>query len=127
VKIVRRDEGGFATIQYVVASAFSLLLFVLIANLFVDLYERGAVRDALDEGVRAGVPAGASPADCETRVREVLHAIAGGSLLRVDSLSCTREGAYVVATARVSLHSWLPMMVPDWHLRLRASALPEQI
>ena len=123
--MVRRDEGGFTTIQYVAASAFSLLLFVLIANLLVDCYERGAVRDALDEGVRAGLPAGASPAGCETRVREVLRAVAGGSVLHVDELHCTREGAFVVATARVSLRSWLPMMVPDWRLRLRASALPE--
>jgi hypothetical protein len=122
---VRRDEHGFMTIQYVVASAFSLLLFVLIANLLVDLYERGAVRDALDEGVRAGVPAAASPADCETRAREVLRSVAGGSLLRIDSLRCVREGGFVVATAQVSLRSWLPMMVPNWHLRLRAAALPE--
>ena len=123
---MRRDERGFTTIQYVVASAFSLLLFVLIANLLVDLYERGAVRDALDEGVRAGVPINATSADCETRVREVLHSIAGGSVLHVEELHCAREGAFVVATARVSLRSWLPMMVPDWHLRLRAAALPEQ-
>ena len=123
---MRRDENGFTTIQYVVASAFTLLLFVLIANLLVDLYERGAVRDALDEGVRAGVPAGASPVDCEARVREVLHSVAGGAVLHVDELRCAREGAFVVATARVSLHSWLPMMVPDWHLQLRAAALPEQ-
>jgi hypothetical protein len=123
---VRHDEHGFTTIQYVVASAFSLLLFVLIANVLVDLYERGAVRDALDEGVRAGVPVAATPADCEARVREVLHSVAGGSVLHVDELHCTRDGAFVVATARVSLRSWLPMMVPDWRLRLRASALPEQ-
>ena len=53
-----RGERGFTTIQYVVATAWSLLLFVLVANLLVDLYERGAVRDALDDGVRAGVPVG---------------------------------------------------------------------
>jgi hypothetical protein len=123
---VRRDERGFTTIQYVVASAFSLLLFVLIANLLVDLYERGAVSDALDEGVRAGVPAAATAVDCETRVREVLRSIAGGSVLRVDDMRCSRDGALVVATAHVSLRSWLPMVVPDWHLSLRASARPEQ-
>src|SRR5262249_38357283 len=104
---------------------FSLLLFVLIANLLVDCYERGAVRDALDEGVRAGLPAGAGPAGCETRVRGVLRAVAGGSVLAVGELHCTREGAFAVAPPRVSLRWWLPMMVPDWRLRLRASALPE--
>ena len=59
----RNGEHGFTTIQYVVATGFSLLLFVLVANLLVDLYERGAVRDALDEGVRAGVPAAATAHD----------------------------------------------------------------
>src|SRR6185369_11572384 len=68
---LRRDEGGFTTLQYVVATGFSLVLFVLVANLLVDLYARGAVRDALDEGVRAQVP-GAAPADaCEARARGV--------------------------------------------------------
>ena len=40
----RRGDGGFTTIQYVIAVAWSLVLLVLIANLLVDLYERGAVR-----------------------------------------------------------------------------------
>jgi len=122
---VRRAEAGFTTLQYVVAAGFSLLLFVLVGNLLVDLYERGAVRDGLDEGVRAAVPARADPASCEARAREVVRTIAGGSLLHVDELECTRDGAFVVATARVSLRSWLPMLVPDWHVRLRAAALQE--
>ncbi len=36
----------------------------MVANLLVDLYERGAVRDALDEGVRAGVADAATADDC---------------------------------------------------------------
>ena len=112
--------------QYVVATGFSLVLFVLVANLLVDLYDRGAVRDALDEGVRAAVPARATPADCEAQAREVVQSIAGGSLLNVEELRCEREGDFVVARAEISLRSWLPMFVPDWHLRLRASALPER-
>ena len=55
----RPDERGFTTIQYVIAVAWSLVLLVLVANLLVDLYARGAVRDALDDGVRAGAPAAA--------------------------------------------------------------------
>ena len=93
-------NGGFTTIQYVVATGFSLLLFVLVANLLVDLYERGAVRDALDEGVRAGVPVAASADDCLARARDVVTSIAGGSSLRVDRLTCERDGDRVVATAR---------------------------
>jgi hypothetical protein len=118
---VRRDDG-FSTIQYVVATGFSLLLFVLIANLLVDLYERGAVRDALDEGVRAATPAGATTHDCETRAREVLASVAGGSSLRVASLSCSEDGARVIASAHVSLRSWFPALLPDWQLELHAAA-----
>ena len=122
----RRGERGFTTIQYVVATGFSLLLFVLVANLLVNLYERGAVRDALDEGVRAGVPVGSTSDDCRTRAHDVLRSIASGSSLRVDDLSCAPDADRVVATARVTLRSWFPMLLPDWHLTLRASAHREQ-
>ena len=50
-------ERGFTTIQYVIAVAWSFVMLVLVANLMVDLYARGAVRDALDDGVRAGASA----------------------------------------------------------------------
>jgi hypothetical protein len=117
-----RREDGFSTIQYVVATGFSLLLFVFVANLLVDLYERGAVRDALDEGVRAAKPAATTTDDCETRAREVLASVASGSSLHVGSLSCVDEGDRVIASARVSLRSWFPALVPDWHLDLHAAA-----
>jgi hypothetical protein len=122
----RRDEGGFTTIQYVVATGFSLLLFVMVANLLVDLYERGAVRDALDEGVRAGVPVAATSDACLARAREVVQSIAGGSSLRVDDVVCGPDGGRVVATAHVTLRSWFPMFLPDWRLTLRASAVRER-
>lgn len=117
-----RGESGFTTIQYVVATAFSLLLFVLVANLLVDLYARGAVRDALDEGVRAGVPVSATADDCATRARDVIGAIANGASVRVEELECVYDGDRIVSTARVSLRSWFPMLLPDWRLTLRASA-----
>lgn len=122
----RRDESGFSTIQYVVATGFSLLLFVMMANLLVDLYERGAVRDALDEGVRAGVPVSAGPADCLARSRDVVASIANGSSVRVGELTCELDGDRVVATARVSLRSWFPALIPDWNLSMRGSAHRER-
>jgi hypothetical protein len=123
---LKRAESGFTTLQYVVATGFSLLLFVMVGNLLVDLYVRGAVRDALDEGVRAAVPAAATPAACEARAREVVAAIAGGSTVRVNALECEQVGTRVVATASVSLQSWLPMLVPDWRLELQAAAEREE-
>jgi hypothetical protein len=119
-------ECGFTTIQYVVATAFSLLLFVLVANLLVDMYERGAVRDALDEAVRAGVPLSATAEDCLSRARDVLESVAGGSSIRIDRLDCVRDGDRIVSSAHVSLRSWFPMLLPDWQLSLTASARREQ-
>jgi hypothetical protein len=126
LRIRARDERGFSTIQYVVASGFSLLLFVFLANLLVDLYERGAVRDALDEGVRSATPIASTTADCEARAREVLHSVAGGSSLRVTELKCDQDGDRVVASARVALRSWFPMLIPDWHIDLHAAAHRER-
>jgi hypothetical protein len=120
----RHSDRGFVTIQYVAATALSLLLLVLVANLLVDLYARGAIRDALDEGVRAAAPVDATVDACEARAREVLDALVRGPIADVD-LECRQDGAWVVADARVSLESWLPMLVPDWRMRLRAEALRE--
>ncbi len=122
----RTDESGFTTIQYVVATAFSLLLFVMVANLLVDLYERGAVRDALDEGARSGVPLAASADDCLVRAHDVVRSIASGSSIHVDDLTCVQDGDRIVSTARISLDSWFPMLLPDWQLTLHASARKER-
>jgi hypothetical protein len=116
------DQSGFTTIQYVIAVAWSLLLLVLIANLLVDLYARGAVRDALDDGVRAGAPVGASVAACEQRAHEVVTGLVRGPALRTV-VHCREDGAFVVADAQVTLRSWLPMLLPDWHMHLHAEAL----
>jgi hypothetical protein len=109
--------GGFTTIQYVIAVAWSLVLLVLIANFMVDLYARGAVRDALDDGVRAGAPMTASVAACEARAHDVVTGLVRGPLLQAR--------VHIVAEADVSLRSWLPMLVPDWRMTLHAEALRE--
>jgi hypothetical protein len=120
----KKSESGFVTIQYVAGIALSLVLLVLMANLLVDLYARGAIRDALDEGVRAAAPMDAAVGACETRAREVLDALVRGPVADVD-LECAQDGAWVVAEARVTLDSWLPMLVPDWRMHVRAEALRE--
>jgi hypothetical protein len=117
-----RGERGFTTIQYVIAVTWSLVLLVLVANLLVDLYARGAVRDALDDGVRAAAPVGSTIAACEARAREVVSGLVRGPLLEAD-LHCQDDGAFVVADAQVTLRSWLPMLIPDWHMHLHAEAL----
>ncbi|HEY1740457.1 MAG TPA: hypothetical protein VGI86_17220, partial [Acidimicrobiia bacterium] len=63
------------SLQYVAASALALVLLVMAANLLVDLYVRAAVRDALDEGVRAAVPLGGTADDCEARANDTVHGL----------------------------------------------------
>jgi hypothetical protein len=116
----RRDDG-FTTIQYVTATALSLVLLVLIANLLVDVYARGAIRDALDEGVRAGAPVGRAAADCEAKVREVLDGLLRGPVGDDVTVTCAREGTAMTAHAEGSLPSWLPMLVPGWRFTFDAS------
>jgi hypothetical protein len=120
----RCRDDGFTTIQYVIAVSWSLLLLVLMANFLVDLYARGAVRDALDDGVRAAAPASAPAEVCEERAREVLRGLVRGPLVRAR-IRCASSGAFVTADAAVTLQSWLPMLVPDWHMTLHAVALRE--
>jgi hypothetical protein len=117
-------DPGFTTIQYVIAVAWSLLLLVLVANLMVDLYARGAVRDALDDGVRAGAPAVGPVVACEARAHEVLLGLVRGPLVDAQ-VRCDESGPFVVAEATVALRSWLPMLLPDWRMTLRAEALRE--
>jgi hypothetical protein len=119
-----RCERAFVTIQYVAGIAFSMLLLVLVANLLVDLYARGAIRDALDEGARAAVPVDSGLDACERKTRDVLDALVRGPVADVE-VRCMADGPWIVAEASVSLDSWLPMLVPDWRMRLRAEALRE--
>jgi hypothetical protein len=115
----RTRDAGFVTLQFVVAVAWSLLLLVLVANFLVDLYARGAVRDALDDGVRAGMPSSRPVAACEARAEQVLSGLVRGPLVTATVRCDARDGS-VTAEARVSLRSWLPMLVPDWRMTLHA-------
>ncbi|MET1001488.1 MAG: hypothetical protein ABWZ15_06730 [Acidimicrobiia bacterium] len=115
-----RPEDGFTTVQYVAVVALSLVLLVLVANLLVDLYARGAIRDALDEGVRAAAPAGTGPTDCERRAHEVLDGLLRGPIGDDIEVTCSLEGTAIVGRAEGSLPSWLPVLVPAWDVSFEA-------
>ena len=76
------------------------MLLVLFANLLVDLYARGAIRDALDEGVRAAAPAGTGPAECERRAHEVLAGLLRGPIGDDIDVTCSPEGTAIVGRRR---------------------------
>lgn len=114
------------TVQYVAATAFSLIVFVMMANFIVFLYARGVVRASVDEGARAGSRFGATTAECESRARDVLGDLLAGRLgsdVRVECQSPNDED--MKATAHVTLHGWLPGLVPDWTFTLAARSVRE--
>jgi hypothetical protein len=114
------------TIQYVAATALSLVVFVGLANFVVDLYARGVARSMVDEAARAGAPIDASPAECEARAHDVVDNLLGGKLRRSVSVTCSERAGTVRARARVRLEGWLPGVVPDWSFTLVGSAVKER-
>ena len=121
------DEEGMTTAQYVAATAFSLVIFTMMANFIVFLYARGVVRAAIDEGARSGGRFEATATDCRGRAADVLHDLLGGSLGSDVQVTC-RESSdpdVMTATAHVTLHGWLPGLVPDWTFTLEARAVKE--
>jgi hypothetical protein len=118
------SERGMATPQFVLAAGLALLLFVALANLIVFQYGRGVVRAALDEGVRAGAPLGASLVDCQERADSFLGDLLGGEMGRGVDLVCESDGNLVVADALVRFEGWV---IPDWTFTLSATAVKEEL
>jgi hypothetical protein len=119
-------EDGMTTVQYVAATAFSLIVFVMMANFIVFLYARGVVRAAVDEGARAGSRFGATTAECDSRARDVLGDLLAGRLgsdVRVRCESTNEDEIH--ASAHVTVHGWLPGFVPDWTFTLDARSVKE--
>lgn len=114
-----------ATVQYVLAIALSLVVFVMLANVIVDLYARGAVRAAVDEAARAGSRVDATPAECQARARAVLAGLIGARLRSGVEVTCSETRAAVSARADVRLGAWLAF-VPDWSFSLVGTAVKER-
>ena len=114
------------TVQYVAATAFSLIVFVMMANFIVFLYARGVVRAAVDEGARAGSRFGATTAECDSRARDVLGDLLAGRLGSDVAVRCESTGEDEMhASVHVTLHGWLPGLVPDWTFTLGARSVKE--
>jgi len=113
------------TIQYAFATALVLVVFVMVANVIVDLYARGAVRAAVDEAARAGARVDATTADCATRAGEVLVGLVGPTLRSGVDVRCEVSDGVVTARADVELPSWLAWM-PDWAFTSIGTAVKEE-
>jgi NAD(P)H-hydrate repair Nnr-like enzyme with NAD(P)H-hydrate dehydratase domain len=114
-----------ATLQYVLATSLSLVVFVVLANVIVDLYARGAVRAAVDEAARAAARVDGTPAECAARARDVLTGLLGAHLRSGVEVTCSETEALVSARADVRLAGWLAF-VPDWSFSLVGTAVKER-
>lgn len=113
------------TVQYVVATGLSLLVLVTMANFVVDLYARGVIRSAVDEGARAGAPIDASDGECAQRSQEVVANLLGGAMGQSVHVSCRTASGTVTAHAEVRFVGWIPILVPDWTFTLEGAASKE--
>lgn len=122
----RSKEAGLTTIQFALATALSLLAFVVLANFIVFLYARGVVRAAVDEAARVGGRHGASVEQCENRAADVLQDLVQG--LQTDvQVVCTLDDGIVRSEASVTLRGWVPPATPDWSFTLTAQSVRERV
>jgi len=112
------------TLQYVAATALSLLVFVAMANFVVDLYARGVVRAAVDEAARAGAAVDSTAEECERRAHDVLAGLLSGQAGRSISVTCRERGGLMEARARVALAGWVPG-IPTWTFTLVGTVTKE--
>lgn len=118
----RIGDRGVSSVQFVLAAALALILFLVFANLVVVQYGKGAIRSALEQGARAGTTAGVSA--CEDMAARVVDDLLGGRMSDGLVLSCSISGGSVVASASAVFESWTPL-TPDFAFSLSASAIAE--
>ena len=100
-------------------------MFVALANLVVDLYARGVVRAAVDEGARGGCTDRQQHRRLRTASRDIVHNLLGGELGRQVQVECHDVQGRMTADVVVVLPGWIPGVVPDWSFRLVGSATKE--
>lgn len=110
----------------ILAVGIAMVFFVALANLVVYQYAAGAVRAALDQGVRAESYVGAPVGTCETSIAETLESLLGGSYGDGITASCFVDptGPTVVATASAFFPS-IALWVPDYTFTASARAVKE--
>jgi len=111
-----------ASIQFVIAGALAMVMFVTLANLVVVQYGRGAIRSALEQGARAGSVSG--PTACHATASNVVADLLGGSMSDGLSISCEAVAGAVVARAKASFQAWVPLM-PAFHVEIESRATAE--
>ncbi len=120
----RLTDRGISSVQFLLASALAMALFMAFANLVIVQYGRGAMQSALDQGARAGSLAGSTSA-CEATASEVIGQLLGGRMGDTVLMSCSAAGGFMVATGSAVFDSWTPM-TSDFTVTLSGRAFIER-
>ena len=120
----RLTDRGVSSVQFLLASVLSLVLFLAFANIVVVQYGRGAMRSALDQGARAGAISG-SFADCEVRAGEVIGQLLGGRMSDGMTIVCAVSGDMMVARGDGVFQTWTPL-APDFAVSMASVAALER-
>jgi hypothetical protein len=119
----RLTDRGVSSVQFLLASALALLLFLVFANLVVVQYGRGAIRSALEQGARVGAVS-RSAAECEAKAVEVIGQLLGGRMSDGLMVTCGVEAGRVVASASAVFESWT-VFTPDFEISMTTEAFLE--
>ena len=119
----RLRDPGLASVEFLLASALGLILFVLLSNVVVVQYGRSAVDAAVNQAVRAGSLFGLAE-DCEEKAAEVIGQLLGGAMGDGVIVDCSRSGPWIVAEGSAHFESWLPVQ-PGFRFRSLARAVVE--
>lgn len=118
----RVADRGVGSIQFVLASALALFVFLALANLVVVQYGRGAVRSALEQGARVGTLRGVG--GCEETAHGVVQDLLGGRMSDDLEVTCSMSGSSMVASASGAFESWTPL-TPDFSFSMTSRAVVE--
>lgn len=117
------DDRGMSSIQFVLASALGLFLFVGLSNLVVVQYGRGALQSALEQGVRAG-SLRADVVACKDKIDEVIAQLLAGRMSDDLTASCDVVGPAMVASGSAVFSSWT-FLAPDFVIDATSRAFIE--
>lgn len=119
----RVKDTGVTSVQFLLASVLSLVVFLALANVVVVQYARGAMRSAVDQGVRVGA-IHQSTTVCEGRIEAVLEDLLAGDIGETIVFGCVIAGGLMTATISGVVESWTPFSV-GFDLTLGAEAVLE--
>jgi len=117
------NDRGVSSVQFLLASALALLIFLAVANLVVVQYGRGAIRSALEQGARVASVSG-SVAECEAKAHDVIGQLLGGRMSDGLVVVCGVGGDRVVASASAVFQSWT-VFAPDFVISISTEATRE--